>query len=255
MHIRFINANTDYINILEMAQEIVKKLGKDEYDENDYGEYYKGRSYCYDSLYIMEETNKKLEITIEHETVFTYDPKAKSNKYVEGNWKDAIKLIYDQLPALLHQRQIEIDIRKQKLTVMEDIKADLEFYCHCAYLKNNLLQRVHSDLSNYGITVKKVKGHYLRADNINGGSAYEYYDMYAIYYQNEIVAKFLDSTSNAFYSYDKYDYVNDFVLGEWISMFKKVMANARDIEKQQTKEKLKEKSDALLARLSKDFNL
>ena len=212
-----------YLEIIRKANEILDKIGfpliQDGYYSDDhYGDYYK-----YDKLYI-ERNRDNLYIKIENNVILIYNKVSKLIKYEYGNWPKLIETIYDEIPNILYEKEIEKEKNSKKIKRLMDLSDSFKFYIS-NYNKFDISQKINNDLLKHGITIKKEKRISYIMNTIQCYNMEEPYYVFCIYYQNNKVFEFNDNINNIFSlnSNNLENYVPD----EWESIFKNTINQAK----------------------------
>ena len=207
--------------ILEMSREIVDKLGHPLIKEGYYNDKHYANEYVYEKLKINENLNGNLQIYIGNEEVFYYVAKEKRYGYKYGQWTELIETIYDQVPNIARERELELlNIRKKKDSLLE-----LEKYFKCYIEFNDVSNIVDINLNKYNISIIKDERHDYMTNLVQGYDMEYTYYIYVVRYNGKKVAEFNDNVLDIFPNVEYY--VDKFVLGEWIDKFKKVISDAR----------------------------
>ncbi len=228
----------DNISILEKTMSILKNLGHSVYIDDYFSDKYDGETFEYDRLKIYQDINKNISIKINDELVFSYGSKTKAIERKNGEWPELILAIYEEMPNILEIRKKKKEVIAAKVNVMTELKSYLASYINMYNKDSESVKLANTKLLNDEINIRKETRYYTTINPIQCYEEKHEYNVFVITYKGETVMEFMDNIydvlPNLHYQPENNEYVQKFIYGDWVSIFKNTILFVNQFDEKYT---------------------
>ena len=237
----------NFDNVMKMAKNIILNIGKVVTTEDGDTTKYNGLRYDYDRLRICYDDSDKdnivLSIYLDKTLVLSYNYANHKIFYKNGKWTELIKLIYDNVPSIIEDRdstKINEKIKEEELLSLES------YFKYIVRIHKNLgiFNFLNNSLSNHGITIRRIERYKSRRDLSQNNSLFYPYYIYLISSRGLQVAEFYEDKHNVFPDIDYY--IDKFIPGDWVNEFKNVVNHTKVVGEKIMQDQLDDDADHIM---------